>query len=99
MASGFLRPMPAGDTRPGRPSQMMGDVWEWTMSAYAPYPGFAAAAGAVGEYNGKFMVNQMVLRGASCATAPGHARVSYRNFFYPHQRWAFSGFRLADHPS
>jgi ergothioneine biosynthesis protein EgtB len=96
MESGFLRPMPAGDARPGRPSQMMGDVWEWTMSAYAPYPGFAAAAGAVGEYNGKFMVNQMVLRGASCATAPGHARVSYRNFFYPHQRWAFSGFRLAD---
>ena len=96
MESGFLRPMPAGDARPGRPSQMMGDVWEWTMSAYAPYPGFAAAVGAVGEYNGKFMVNQMVLRGASCATAPGHARVSYRNFFYPHQRWAFSGFRLAD---
>lgn len=95
MESGFLRPMPAGDARPGQPSQMMGDVWEWTQSAYAPYPGFKAAAGAVGEYNGKFMVNQMVLRGASCATAPGHARVSYRNFFYPHQRWAFSGFRLA----
>lgn len=96
MASGFLRPMPAGDFHADRPSQMMGDVWEWTQSAYAPYPGFETAAGAVGEYNGKFMVNQMVLRGASCATSPGHARVSYRNFFYPHQRWAFSGFRLAD---
>ena len=97
MASGFLRPMPAGDTRPGRPSQMMGDVWEWTVSAYAPYPGFAAAAGAVGEYNGKFMVNQMVLRGASCATAPGHARVSYRNFFTPTSggRSPASGWRKA----
>lgn len=95
LASGFLRPMPAGDADPERPSQMMGDVWEWTMSAYAPYPGFETAAGAVGEYNGKFMINQMVLRGASCATPPGHARISYRNFFYPHQRWAFCGFRLA----
>lgn len=95
LASGFLRPMPAGDANPDRPSQMMGDVWEWTQSAYAPYPGFEAAPGAVGEYNGKFMVNQMVLRGASCATPAGHARVSYRNFFYPHQRWAFCGFRLA----
>ena len=95
LASGFLRPMPSGDADPDRPSQMMGDVWEWTQSAYAPYPGFEAAPGAVGEYNGKFMINQMVLRGASCATAPGHARVSYRNFFYPHQRWSFSGFRLA----
>ena len=74
---------------------MLGDVWEWTESAYSPYPGFETETGAVGEYNGKFMINQVVLRGASCATAPGHARITYRNFFYPHQRWAFAGFRLA----
>jgi ergothioneine biosynthesis protein EgtB len=96
LASGFLRPMPAGDAPADGPAQMMSDVWEWTGSAYSPYPGFRAAEGAVGEYNGKFMVSQMTLRGASCATPPGHARVTYRNFFYPHQRWMFSGFRLAD---
>ena len=88
--------MPAGAEAPARPSQMMTDVWKWTQSAYAPYPGFAATEGAVGEYNGKFMVNQITLRGASYATPHGHARLAYRNFFYPHQRWAFSGFRLAD---
>ena len=96
LASGFLRPMPAGAAADDKPSQMCGDVWEWTQSAYVPYPGYKPAAGAVGEYNGKFMVNQMVLRGGCCATPPGHTRLTYRNFFYPHQRWMFSGFRLAD---
>ncbi|MEP0912355.1 ergothioneine biosynthesis protein EgtB [Leptolyngbya sp. GB1-A1] len=94
LETGQLHPMTAIAST--RPDQLFGDVWEWTQSAYLPYPRYQPAAGAVGEYNGKFMCNQMVLRGGSCATAHSHIRASYRNFFPPSTRWQFSGIRLCE---
>ncbi|MCF8014172.1 MAG: ergothioneine biosynthesis protein EgtB [Chromatiaceae bacterium] len=90
---GRLHPGPAST---GSLQQLFGDCWEWTGSAYLPYPRYRAVDGALGEYNGKFMNGQMVLRGGSCATSRDHARLTYRNFFYPHERWQFKGIRLAE---
>jgi ergothioneine biosynthesis protein EgtB len=94
MESGSLHPGVAEES--SGLTQVFGDVWEWTASAYLPYPGYQPAAGALGEYNGKFMCNQMVLRGGSCATPQSHIRRTYRNFFPPHARWQFMGIRLAN---
>jgi ergothioneine biosynthesis protein EgtB len=93
LETGAFHPRPAGQAQGLR--QAFGDLWEWTASPYSPYPGFRPLPGPAAEYNGKFMANQFVLRGGCCATPRGHLRATYRNFYYPHQRWMFSGIRLA----
>ncbi len=99
LESAELHPRGSGIDAHNRLQSMIGDVWEWTGSAYRPYPGYRPASGAVGEYNGKFMNNQYVLKGGSCATPRAHIRTTYRNFFGPDKRWNFTGIRLADDES
>jgi ergothioneine biosynthesis protein EgtB len=96
LESGNFHPLPAPDRESDELAQVFGDVWEWTQSSYLPYPGYSPVAGPLGEYNGKFMCNQFVLRGGSCATPITHIRPTYRNFFPPDARWQFTGIRLAN---